>query len=85
MRNLISFRLLHKEGWLYHAVPDQKTLRIMHDGKMVMVGEKSSTHQYKRNESIIEGGIMNGSAFVGVFYPGDVAVMGSSLPRCSNF
>jgi hypothetical protein len=44
-RNLISLGLLHDEGWLYQAVPDKKTLRIMREDKRVMVSEKSSAHQ----------------------------------------
>ena len=28
-RNLISFGLLHDEGWLYQAASDKKTLRVM--------------------------------------------------------
>ena len=32
-RNLISLGLLHEEGWLYQAVLDKKTLRVMHGGK----------------------------------------------------
>jgi len=43
-RNLISLGLLHDEGWLYQAAPDKKTLRVMREGKTVMVGEKSSVH-----------------------------------------
>ena len=46
-RNLISLGLLHEEGWLYQVVPDKKTLSVMHTGKTVMIGEKSSAHQYK--------------------------------------
>ena len=46
-RNLISFGLLHDEGWLYQAASDKKTLRVMWKGKTVIVGKKSSAHQYK--------------------------------------
>ena len=56
-RNLISLGLLHEEGWLYQAVPDKKTLRVMHVGKIVMVGERSSAHQYKLKGSVVEGGV----------------------------
>ena len=43
-RNIISFGLLHDEGWLYQAAPDKKTLRVMREGKTIMIGEKSSAH-----------------------------------------
>ena len=43
-RNLILLGLLHDEGWLYQAAPDKKTLRVMWEGKTVMIGEKSSVH-----------------------------------------
>ena len=43
-RNLISLGLLHDEGWLYQAAPDKKTLRVMREGKKIMVDEKSSAH-----------------------------------------
>ncbi|KAG8087761.1 hypothetical protein GUJ93_ZPchr0010g8444 [Zizania palustris] len=46
---------IHEEGWLYQAVPDKKTLRVMHGGKTVMIGEKSGTHQYKLQGSVVEG------------------------------
>jgi len=66
-RNLISLGLLHDKGWLYQAAPDKKTLRVMREGKTVMVGEKSSAHQYKLMGRVIEGGIMDGIATVMVF------------------
>ena len=36
--------VIHDEGWLYQAASDKKTLRVMQEGKAVMVGEKSSAH-----------------------------------------
>jgi hypothetical protein len=81
-RNLISLGLLHEQGWLYQAIPDKKTLRVMHGGKTVMIGEKSSAHQYKLKGNIVEGGVMDGNANVTVFYPsGDVAVGSASSGR----
>ena len=56
-RNMISLGLLHDEGWLYQAAPDKKTLRVMREGKTVMVGEKSSEYQYKLMGSVVEGGV----------------------------
>ena len=66
-RNLISLGLLHEEGCLYQAVPDKKTLRVMHGGKTVMIGEKSIAHQYKLKGTVVEGGVMDGNANVAVF------------------
>ena len=66
-RNLISLGLLHDEGWLYQTVPDKKTLRVMREGKTVMVGEKSSAHQYKLMKNVVKGGVMDGNATVVVF------------------
>ena len=43
-RNLISLGLLHDQGWLYQVAPNKKTLRVMREGKTIMVGEKSSAH-----------------------------------------
>jgi hypothetical protein len=60
---------LHEEGWLYQAAPDKKTLRVMHRGKTVMVGEKSCAHQYKLKGSVVGGGVMDGNASMEVFYP----------------
>jgi hypothetical protein len=42
--NLISLGILHEEGWLYQAAPDKKTLRVMHGGKTVMIGENVHTN-----------------------------------------
>ena len=66
-RNLISLGLLRDEGWLYQTTPDKKTLRVIREGKTVMVGEKSSAHQYKLMGRVIEGGIMDGITTVMVF------------------
>ena len=46
-RNLISLGFLNEEGWLYQAAPNRRTLRVMHGGKTVMLGEKSGAHQYE--------------------------------------
>ena len=82
-RNLISLGILHEEGWLYQAAPDKKTLRVIHGGKTVMVGEKSSAHQYNLKKSVVEGGVMNGNATMGLFSPtaGEVA---AALSVCSK-
>jgi hypothetical protein len=81
-RNLILLGLLHEEGWLYQEVCDKKTLRVMHGGKTIMIGEKSSAHQYKLKGSVVEGGVKDGNANVAVFYPGgDAAVGSASLGR----
>ncbi|CAO2142897.1 unnamed protein product [Urochloa humidicola] len=64
-RNLISLGILHEEGWLYQGAPDKKTLRVMHGGKTVMIGEKSSAHQYKLKGSVVEGGVMDDNAICG--------------------
>ena len=53
----------------YQASPDKKTLRVMREGKTVMVGEKSSAHQYKMMGRIVEGGVTDGIATVAVFCP----------------
>ena len=82
LKNLISHGLLHGEGWLYQAVHDKKTLRVMHGGKTVMIGEKSSACQYKLKGSVVKGGVIYGNANVAVFYPGcDVAEGLASLDR----
>jgi hypothetical protein len=78
-RNLISLGLLHEEGWFYQAVPDKKTLSVMHGGKTDMIGKKSSAHQYKLKGSVIEGGVIDGNANVTVFYPDGHAAVGSAL------
>jgi hypothetical protein len=67
--NLISLGIFHEEGWLYQAVPDKKSLRVMHGGKTVMVGEKSCAHQYKPKGSVVGGGVMDINASMAVFYP----------------
>ena len=41
----------------YQASPDKKTLRVMREGKTIMVGEKSSAHQYKLMGSVVKGGV----------------------------
>jgi hypothetical protein len=73
--NQISLGILHEEGWLYQAAPDKKTLRVMHGGKTIMVGEKSCAHQYKLKGSVAGGGVMDGNASMAMFYPtvGEVA------------
>ena len=83
-RNLISFGLLHDEGWLYQAAPDKKTLRVMREDKTVMVGEKSSAHQYKLMGSVVEGGVMDGTAIVAVFCPKAEKAAGSASSGCSK-
>ena len=83
-RNLISLGLLHDEGWLYHAAPDKKTLRVMREGKTVMVVEKSSAHQYKLMGSLVEGGVMDGNATVVVFCPKVDKEAGSASLGCSK-
>ena len=83
-RNLISLGLLHDEGWLYQAAPDKKTLRVMREGKTVMVGEKSSAHQYKLMGSVAEGGVMECNAIVAVFCPKVDKAAGSASSGCSK-
>ena len=83
-RNLISLGLVHDEGWLYQTTPDKKTLRVIREGKTVMVGEKSSAHQYKLMGSIVEGGVMDGTGTVVVFYPKVDKVTGSTSLGCSK-
>ena len=83
-RNPISLGLLHDEGWLYQAAPDNKTLRVMREGKTVMVGEKSSAHQYKLMRSVVKGGVMDGNATMVVFCPNVGKVAGSALSGCSK-
>ena len=82
-RNLILLGLLNDEGWMYKAAPDKKTLRVMREGKTVMVGEKSGAHQYKLMGNVVEGGIMDGTTTVAVFCPmiGEVAAV---LSGCSK-
>ena len=83
-RNLISLGLLHDEGWLYHAAPDKKTLRVMREDKTVMVGEKSSAHQYKLMGSVVEGGVMDGITTVTVFCSKVDKRAGSASSGCSK-
>jgi len=81
-RNVISLGLLNEEGWLYQAVSVMKTLRVMHGGKMVMIGEKSSAHKYKLKGSVVEGGVIDGNTNMAVIYPrGDAAVGSASSGR----
>ena len=47
----------------------KKTLRVMREGKTVMVSDKSSAHQYKLMGSIVKSGVMDGIATVPVFCP----------------
>jgi hypothetical protein len=81
--NLISLGILHEEGWLYQAAPNKKTLRVMHGGNTVMVGEKSCAHQYKLKGSVVGGGVMDGNASMVEFYPtvGEVAVASSGCSK----
>jgi hypothetical protein len=74
---------LHEEGWLYQAAPDKKTLRVMHGGKTVMVGEKSCAHQYKPKGSVVGGGVMGGNASMAVFCP-TVGKVAAALSGCSK-
>jgi hypothetical protein len=60
---------LHDEGWLYQVALDKKISRVMREYKTVMVGEKSSAHQYKLMGSVVEGGVMDSNATVAVFCP----------------
>jgi hypothetical protein len=81
--NLISLAILHEEGWMYHAMPDKKTLRVMHGGKTIMVGEKSCAHQYMLKGSVVGGGVMDGNASMAVFYPmvGEVVAASSGYSK----
>ena len=83
-RNLISLGLLHDEGWLYQAAPDKKTLRVMLEGKTIMVGEKLSAHQYKLMGSVVEGGVIYGNTSVAVFCPKVDKEAGSASSGCSK-
>ena len=83
-RNLISLGLLHDKRWLYHAAPDKKTLRVMREGKTIMVGEKSGAHQYKLMGSVVESGVMDGNATVAVFCPKVDKAAGSASSGCSK-
>jgi hypothetical protein len=77
-RNLILLGSLHEEGWLYQAISDKKTLRVIHGSKTVMIGEKSSAHQYKLKGNIVKDEVMNDNANVTVFYPSGDAAIGSA-------
>ena len=68
----------------YQASPDKKTLRVMREGKTVMVGEKSSAHQYKLMGSVVEDGVMDGIAIVAVFCPKVDKEAGSASSGCSK-
>jgi len=83
-RNLILLGLLHEGGWLYQVAPDTKTLRVIHGGKTVMVGENFEAHQYKLQGSVVDGGVMDGNATVAVFCPEDGAAVGSASPDRSK-
>ena len=83
-RNLISLGLLCDEGWLYQAAPDKKTLRVMRKDKTVMVGEKSSAHQYKMMGSVVEGGVTDSIATVAVFCPKVDKAAGLASSACSK-
>ena len=81
-RNLISLGLLHDKRWLYHAAPDKKTLRVIREGKTIMVGEKSSAYQYKLMGSVVKGGVMDCIATMAVFCPKVDKVAGSASSGC---
>ena len=83
-RNLILLGLLHDEGWLYQAAPDKKTLRVMRKGKTIMIGEKSSAHQYNLMGSVVESGVMDDNATVAVFCPKVDKAARSSSSGCSK-
>ena len=68
----------------YQASPDKKTLRVMREGKTVMVGEKSSAHQYKLVGSVVEVGVMDGTATVAVFCPKVDKAVGPASSGCSK-
>ena len=59
-------------------------MRVMREFKTVMVGEKSSAHQYKLMGSIVEGGVMDGNATMTVFCPKVNKVAGSASSGCSK-
>ena len=68
---------------MYQAAPD-KTLRVMHGGKTIMVGERSSAHQYKLKGSVVEGGVTDGNASRAVFCLGDGKAAGLASSGCSK-
>jgi hypothetical protein len=49
-----------------------------------MVGEKLSAHQYKLMGSVVEGGVMDGTAIVAVFCPKAEKAAGSASLGCSK-
>ena len=69
---------------MYQAAPDKKTLRVMREDKTVMVGEKSSAHQYKLMGSVVEGGVIEDNATVVMFCPKNGEVVGSASSGCSK-
>ena len=56
----------------------------MRKDKIDMVCEKSSAHQYKLKGSVVEGGVMDGTATVVVFCPKVDKVTGSASLGCSK-
>ena len=56
----------------------------MWESKTVMVGEKSSAHQYKLMGSVVEGGVMDDNATVAVFCPKVDKAARSSSSGCSK-
>ena len=69
---------------MYQAAFDKKTLRVIQEGKTVMIGEKSSAHQYNLMESVVEGGVMDGNATVAVLCPKVDKAAGSASSGCSK-
>ena len=69
---------------MYQAAFDKKTLRVIQEGKTVMIGEKSSAHQYNLMESVVEGVIMDGNATVAVLCPKVDKAAGSASSGCSK-
>ena len=62
----------------------KKTLRVMREGKTVMVSDKSSAHQYKLMGSVVEGGVIDGTATVTVFCSKIDKAAGSASSGCSK-
>ena len=73
---------MKKDGCI-QAAPNKKTLGVMHEGKTVMVDEKSMAHQYKLKRSVVEGGVMDGNATMAGFCPtvGEVAAASSGCSK----
>ena len=69
---------------MYQAAFDKKTLRVIQEGKTVIIGEKSSAHQYKLMGSVVEGGVMDGNATVAVFCPKVDKAAGTVSLCCSK-